>query len=164
MRYGVLDEHPAYRGREGSARPVEGAGVGADLLDKPVRESLQVFAVGVGDQNRELVTAESGEDVGVVGHITENVRYADQHLVAECVSESVVDGLESVHVQDDHPARRGISGDVFSQLLVEVPAIGQAGQRVSFRQSLEFSQELHALGNIPYEKKGALGVATSLGQ
>ena len=62
--------------------------------------------VGVGQQDRELVTTEPGDGIRAAQTLTQQVGDVDDQLVARLVAERVIDGLEMVEVEDEQSAAR----------------------------------------------------------
>ena len=63
------------------------------------------LALGVADQDRELVAAEARGGVDRAHAVVQPPRDLLQHLVAGGVAEAVVDVLEVVHVEEQHGHR-----------------------------------------------------------
>jgi hypothetical protein len=97
--------------------------------------------IGFGQQGDELVAAEPGDEVdgiardGVAGAqvVGEHSGHLAERLVAGRMSELVVDLLEAVEV--DHQQRPAAAvaprvGELPPQLLLEAPAVEEAGERI----------------------------------
>ena len=101
----------------------------ADLVEHPQGGG----AVGVGEEDGELVAAVAAEHVGAAEALPQQPGEALQQAVARRVAEGVVDRLEAVEV--DHRVRHlpllpvG-AGDLDLDLLLEVAVVEQAGQAV----------------------------------
>ena len=96
-------------------------------LDRPA------LAAGALAQDRELVAAHARERVLRAEHAGETQRHRDEQLVAEVVSERLVDHPEAIQVQVEHgdgaaAARR--AGDRVLQPVVEQRPVGDARQGV----------------------------------
>ena len=75
-----------------------------DLGQDPLGEGHdRIGVVHVGAQDRELVAAEAGHRVGRAQDAAEPVPDGHQQLVARIVAEAVVDHLEVVEVEEQHP-------------------------------------------------------------
>ena len=102
-------------------------------------------------QQRELVAAEAGEEVGLARRAPEPRRGLLQHLVADGVAERVVDRLEVVEVDAEHrgllAARRSPASAPPSRSR-NCDAVGQLGQRVVARQVLGCGFLLALLGDV----------------
>jgi len=106
---------------------------GADRLPHPLRDLLRhPWVVRPPADDRELVTADPREDVGLAHSAGQPVDHPAQHVVAGVVSQAVVDDLERVEVGEDHGRRRPV-GRV--ELLLEARQIDllldQARSRVT---------------------------------
>ena len=139
---------PHQLGRVGTGhRPLDDAGAGRDrqgvVPDQdrcaehrqgPVGDLDRVVeAGGAGDQERELVAVQPGDQVpGVGGQLAEPPGDGDQQPVADLVAEAVVDQREPVQVQDAHadPGVRCRVGGHAGEVLGEQGPVGQPGQRV----------------------------------
>ena len=90
-------------------------------------------AVGHDGQDGELVAAEAGQDVVAAQQLAQARGDVDEQAVALLVAHRVVDLLEAVEV-DEHEARRGSRRGRRRQrpgaVLVQLGAVGQAGERV----------------------------------
>ncbi len=117
------------------------------------RDDLGLREVGVRQQDRELVSAQPGQDVGLAAADAQCRREAAQELVADGVAELVVDGLEAVEVEhDDRCGGREapLTGDLQLELLLEAPPVEEAGQEVVVDQVLETPRDRTALGDVLY--------------
>src|SRR5918997_1001910 len=85
----------------------------------------------VREQHRELVAAQPGRQAGRAGVLAQRRGHAAQHGVASLVAEGVVHELEVVDVDDHHgPACAGRIAPAALELLLEAPAVDQAGEDV----------------------------------
>ena len=84
-------------------------------------------------QQRELVATDASGDVAGAETLAQLLADLAQHGVATLMADAVVDGLESVEV-DDHeteaPPVAHASTDGGGQVLVEPAAVVQAGERI----------------------------------
>ena len=64
-----------------------------------------------GREHRDLLAAPARDDVGGSQPLGQPAHDLDQHLVADCVAEAVVDRLEAVEVDDEQPRRHGSAND-----------------------------------------------------
>ena len=90
-------------------------------------------ALEVGQQEHELVAAVAGEQVGRAGAAGEPRGDLAQQLVAGGVPERVVDELEVVEVDVEHGGGAAVAaraGERQRRVLLELGAVGEAGQRV----------------------------------
>ena len=84
-------------------------------------------------QDRELVAAEAGDDVGRAQPLAQHARDARQQAVAGRVAERVVDGLEAVEVEHERGALGAVAAhvrEVPRELLLEAAAVREPGERV----------------------------------
>jgi hypothetical protein len=81
----------------------------------------------VGAQHRELVAADAGHQIGVAHHRREAPADLAQHHVAHAVAEAVVDRLEPVEVDVEHPDVRS-AGGVVEGVLEALEEHGPVGQ------------------------------------
>ena len=79
-----------------------------------------------GEDDEELLTAESPDGVATSDGAAQHAAEHTQHLIAGRVPEIVVDLLEVVEVQHDH----GVVGGEPAEGTVEHAAVGEAGQQV----------------------------------
>ncbi len=130
------------------------AAVGGDRLLQLIDDAQGdrgggVRADQVRSQDRKLVAPEAGHQVVLAHRGLQPVSDLDQHLVAGRVTVHVVDPLEAVQIQQQQTMRavgprRRAQGRL--QGLLELAAIGQAGQRVLERQPVRFVLRRPALG------------------
>ncbi len=105
------------------------------------------------EQDRELVTAQSGDDVASAHAFLQPPRHRDQHLVAHVVAHRVVHQLEVIEVEEQHRedavvvTPRAVCR--IGQALHEERAVGQPGQRVVQRVVLQLLLARLALGEDP---------------
>ena len=94
-------------------------------------------AVEVLAQHQELVPAEPGHGVHAADGLAEPIGDGDEHLVADVVSEAVVDELEPVEVQEqDGKGRRPPveTSERVREAVDDQSAVRQSGERVVHRQ------------------------------
>jgi hypothetical protein len=97
------------------------------------QDALGDTAGGIGttvDHERELVTADAGDDVARADAAAQSLGEGHQQLVALGVAPAVVDVLEVVDVHEQD-ADRGTALENAVGDLLEQGAVGQAGQRVA---------------------------------
>ena len=106
----------------------------AERLEDPLGGVPGLVAVGLGQDDRELVAAVAGRDVRRAQRRPDELRGPGQDPVAEQVAERVVDELEVVEVEHQHaqraPAALG-ADDLLAQPLVQEAVVVEAGQRVA---------------------------------
>ncbi len=103
------------------------------MLAQPLVEPLCLFDPGLGEDDRELVAAVAGCDVGRAQHLAEPVGDAGERDVPDEVTEPVVDLLEVVEVEDDEREAAVVAaraGDLALERLFEVARVVQARPRV----------------------------------
>src|SRR6266508_3653776 len=108
-------------------------------------------AAGVLDQDDELVAAEPGD--GVAGPYVGAQPLGDQgeQLVADLVSEGVVDGLERVQVQQQHGQQAAVAvqaGQGVLQPVVEQRPVGQVGEWVVQGLVVQLLGQALAFGDV----------------
>ena len=111
----------------------------ADLLAQLVGEVLGSLAVGVGQDQHELLAAVAGDGVHLARPTREDRRHPLEHLVAHGVPVGVVDALEVVDVgQDDRVFLSCALGQgvQLRQPLLERAVVGQPGQTIGRRPRL----------------------------
>ena len=104
-------------------------------------------------QHGELVAAESRDQVGRPEQRRERVRDGDEHVVAHLVTETVVDLLEPVDVDEEHrdaATRRGDVGPGSIEALEEQPAVGHVRERVVLRVVHELHVHAAARADVPH--------------
>ena len=102
-------------------------------------------------QQQELVAALAGEDVAAADELADAARGLAQHLVAGRVAERVVDELEVVEVEveeRDRLAGAARADEVQAQLLLELRAVRQAGERVVVGEVGDLRLGAAALGDV----------------
>ncbi len=94
----------------------------------PLGPGPRLTVGGPGEQHRELVAAEAGDQRVVEGHAEQPLRHQGQQPVPGLVAEGVVDVLEAVEVHEQHG--RGPGRHRLLEPGAEQPAVGQAGEVV----------------------------------
>ena len=105
----------------------------AHRLDHHAGHPLGTLAVGGRQQDRELVAAEPGHEVGLAQRPAQHDRRRHDELVAGVVAAGVVDLLEVVEVEQQQGAAgpgAGAQVEVLGERRVEPAAVGQAGEHV----------------------------------
>jgi hypothetical protein len=106
----------------------------ADQLDQPGCENRRASRLIPGElDDRELVTAEPGDPVGVAQAVSKPVGDALEKRVPDRMAERVVDRFEAVQVEEENRERFSgplRSGERVIELLAEQHAVRQAGQGV----------------------------------
>ena len=105
------------------------------------RDAIQGFRIfEILDDDHELVPAQPGEQIGFAQHVRKRRRDALQELVADAVSQRVVDVLEPVEVDEQNAdplaAALGL-GNGLRQALLQQHAIRQARKGVAGREILQ---------------------------
>ena len=106
----------------------------AERLEDPLRGAPGLVAVGLGQDDRELVAAVARRDVRRAQRRADELRRPGQDPVAEQVAERVVDQLEVVEVEHQHAQRAAAAlgpDDLLAEALVQEPVVVEAGQRVA---------------------------------
>ena len=87
-------------------------------------------------QHCELVAAEPEDDIGGAQAALDPPGGAAKNLVADAVTDRVVDGLEVVEIEQKQ-AHRGSRPDVALQLALEGAPVGHPGQAIDARHVLD---------------------------
>ena len=109
--------------------------------DRPLEEADQaarapldlVDRARVGEDQRELVAAQSRDEARFAAHLPQSFADAHQHTVAELVAEAVVDRLEVVEIEEQHRELSATAGgrhDHLVQPREELTAVRQVRQRI----------------------------------
>ena len=103
--------------------------LGAELLDHRDRRR---FRADVGDQHGELVTTEPGDDSSLWCRSGELIGDPDQDHVTGLVTETIVDLLETVEIQQQDNAANvvGVRRQETGEVIVERASIEQVGEPV----------------------------------
>ena len=88
--------------------PVEVDGIFQNRLDH-ASDRRGAPEIAAGQQDRELVAAQSGHGVGFAQRFAQALRNGLQHQVARVVAERVVDELEPVQVHQEHGHRGSVA-------------------------------------------------------
>ena len=130
----VVREHGDARWRVSASARTARSRKGSSIASMMRRaKSAAPTAVGVGEQDGELVTAEPGDrDVPAAQVEQPATRSRWRMQVADGVSEGVVDGLEVVEVDEDQGVGRGLASRAGKRRprLLASSAVGQSGQLV----------------------------------
>ena len=108
------------------------------------------LALDSGLNHREFVAAEAGRDIGRLEATAQPVRHAHQKLVADGMTERIVDALELVDVDIEHGellARPHRLHRLFEPFAEQHP-VRQVGQGVVMRQMRDLLVGAGALGNV----------------
>ena len=92
-------------------------------------------------QQSELVAADTRDHVTRSQPFSQQLSHVGEHVVASPVSETIVNGLEVVEVEKHE--RQGAlvaqrSGDLHSELGIEVRIVVEAGQPIAVSEKLRF--------------------------
>jgi hypothetical protein len=123
----------------------------ADCLEGPSHQLDDLGGVlDRGLDDGELVAAEPGDEIAGPDAFLEARGHRFEQLVADHVSERIVDALEFVDVDVEH--RQVLAFDDIDELLlepfVEQRAVWQVGQRVVMRKMPDLLLGAHALGDV----------------
>ena len=130
-------------------------GHGQRLLERAAqplgdRECLR-FVGQVLEQHRELVAAEAGGSVLRAERLIDAAGDCAQQLIADGVTEPVVDGLEVVQVEEDHRdpgSGAPEAGERMLHAILEQCAVREPGEPVVESLVMELLQEPDALGHV----------------
>ena len=117
--------------------------VALNPLPNTHRHGHRALRARVGQDERELVTAEPGHDVGFTGALADDGAGLDERLAACQVAVAVVDLLEAVQVEKQHrqrPAAAHRALGFAAQHQVQVAGVGEPRQVVGHRQRLGLLQ------------------------
>ncbi|OIQ74110.1 hypothetical protein GALL_442450 [mine drainage metagenome] len=117
--------------------------------------------VCVSREHQKFVAAEAGSGVVRAGELHQALRGFDQHLVADRVTEGIIDQLESVEVDEQH--RKALpgwgDGDGVFYVLLEQGAVGQPRQRIAIGGELQLFLGLMRFGHVAHHAAIALVLA-----
>src|SRR5436190_22488273 len=133
-------------------------GLGADREDAVADEGDEVLGYALGGRardarqdDRELVAADPRARVRAAHALGEPAADDPQQVVADLVAEAVVDLLEVVEVDVEQRGALRIAGaaaDLAQELLLEAPAVPEAGERVVVREAVQVLLDPLALGDV----------------
>ncbi len=151
-RLGVLTKrcHPDTDGQRPALADDEAA-VLAHGAQQVLQHPLGVLLVGVRERDRELVAAQTRQDVGGAQPVAQQVRGRDQRLVSDPVTERVVDLLEVVQIEHRDNATAAVApriGELARELLIEAAAIEEARQRIMIGEVLKPTLKLFAGADV----------------
>ena len=93
------------------------------------------MSIGRGRHDDKLVTAEPGDDRGIVCGLAQQLGEDLDEPVARVVAEVVVDDLEAVQIEEQHrDSARLALGQSFVEVGDQRPAVQQAGEVIVFGQ------------------------------
>ena len=147
----VVEADDADRGRHRDALALERQAPLADRLEHALGDALRGVAVGVAQQDGELVAAEAGDHVGLADAVVQRAADRADDLVAGLVAAGVVDVLEAVEVEQEDRALAAVArgvGDVLGELLVEAATVEELRQRVVVGEVLQLVLEALALRDV----------------
>ncbi len=106
----------------------------ADLVENAISNQLGLpFGFQVGQQQDEFIAAETRQGIGGADRAVEAPGHIDQNLITDTVPEGIVDGLETIQV-DEHDCQLLAAApgqlDIVFQAVLQQGAVGQAGERV----------------------------------
>ena len=124
---------------------MDSTGVCGERLAQARAEAERVDRGAGGEDDRELLAADTAHRVGPAHRRAQDVGDVLEHLVALAVPADVVHALEVVdveHHQRDRVVRAAGALELGAQALVEVPVVVEAGERVGVREVLEARADL----------------------
>ena len=108
------------------------------------------------EQDQELVSAETADDVVRAEQLAQDVAHVDENLVSRTMAQRVVHGLEVVEV--DKRDRAGGGGvralQVRMRLLVERSLVVQVGQRIPHAQALVLRPQVIGVEPVAHHEQG----------
>ena len=123
----------------------------ADCLEGPSHQLDDLGGVlDRGLDDGELVAAEPGDEIAGPDAFLEARGHRFEQLVADHVSERIVDALELVDVDIEHRQMLSCNdvGELLLEPFVEQRAVRQVGQRVVMRKMPDLLLGAHALGDV----------------
>src|SRR6267378_2477071 len=136
---GRVGHSPGDRGQP-VARPDRAAG---DLLGKATHDPLGGENRRAAEEHRKLIAADSRNQVAVPNPCLQDCADPHECLVAGRVAKVVIQGLETVRVQDRDGERLGLAGGKLPlQTLEEAPPVWKPGERIGRRGGLGRLMEL----------------------
>ena len=137
---GVASVHRMQRDADAGAQ-VDGLVVDLQRLFEGALDAMRRLGgcrrIGVRQQQRELVAAQTSRRVGVArAELLQPLGDVAQHAVAEVMTQHVVDQLEAVEVEHQDGTRLVRGTQPLLQVLAELLAVGQARQRIPERQAM----------------------------
>ena len=131
--------------------PVQGKRPG-QAIERLLRSAGDVlYLIGTLQHQDELVPTQPRDRVLGAHAGLEPPRHCLEQLVAHLMAEAVVDGLEIVDVQEQQGRRQAVAAraaEDAGQAVAEQVAVGQAGQRIIVRQTVQALLGFHALGHV----------------
>ncbi len=124
---------------------------GADRLQHLLGDVGRLVQLAVAKDDRELITAESSDEVELADAATQQPTDVCDQVIADRVAEAVVDRLETVEIEHQQCRVLVVSArdlDHPFQLRLEAPAIVQACQRVVFGHVAQLLFEAAALADV----------------
>src|SRR4051794_15594769 len=109
------------------------------------------LAVGVWQEDGELVAAEARDHVARAQPLRDDLADVLEHLIAGVMSKRVIDGLEVVEVEHQHRSPLAIALDPTQLLLqrtLEEPAVVQPGQVIASSEALQLAVEPLSVGDV----------------
>jgi len=106
--------------------------------------------VGARLQEKELVSADPGDQILLPADLPEYVRRRAEHAIAIPVSDGIVHQLEPVHVEEHNRHRGHVRGPVFHDHLFKIRAVVQSGQRVMIKKVLDARPVVEVVGDVAY--------------
>ena len=159
----ALDQDHADAGGQPSwPRPVDEARLLGDQGDDVAGDVLRGGAISLGEQDGELVTAESGDQVGAPHPHPQQFGHRDDQLVTGAVAEGVVDLLEVVEVHHQQRSAGAVplaQVEVALELLIEAAPVREPGQRVVLGQVCQLRLEAPTLGHVDRIEQQLVGYA-----
>src|SRR5690554_3490924 len=103
----------------------------ADLVENAISDQLGLpFGFQVRQQQDEFIAAETRQGIGGADRAVEAAGHVDKNLITDTVPEGIVDGLETIQV-DEHDCQLLAAApgqlDIVFQVVLQQGAVGQAG-------------------------------------
>ena len=127
-------------------------------LQNLARDTGRLLQIHVGQENREFVAADTGDEIALAQHATQAVGELPQELVTRGVPTGIVHHLEAVEVHHAQGMRgvARIHGQCRGHLGLELDAIEKPGERIDLGLALDLAGHDPLLGHIVKGRDRAL--------
>ena len=122
-----------------------------DRFEQVFRHSFRLSGVGVRQEHRELVAAETGDDVGVAEAVPQKQRQAGQEIVTGTMAAAIVHVFELVEVEKEQRAMRAVAlrlRELAIEFFIETPPVEQSGEWIMVRDVHQLRFEALTLADI----------------
>jgi len=116
--------------------------VGRDVVEQAHGRFIQCgLSLVVGPEDRELITADAGDNISAAHMFNNAIRHVLQQLIAYCITVCIIDWFEliDIDVYDRQPHARPVGVvEPFAGDIVEQALVGQPGQLIKPGQIMQF--------------------------